>query len=164
MLEDLIPHRQGVEESLISATLWLTPTTTMPSNDTKGNGKVSTSSSAAAASGSGTAAEDAGAYKFHSSFEGHEGTCKPYLSTIMTTLPSPPEPSMSRVCAKKAKERTRARVKADATRTQSTCFGSDSGKKELRNPTRSVNCRIAERASFPTQSHHQTDLSGNHDA
>ena len=155
MLEDLIPHRQGVEESLISATLWLTPTTTMPSNDTKGNGKVSTSSSAAAASGSGTAAEDAGAYKFHSSFEGHEGTCKPYLSTIMTTLSSRAVDVQSLRKEGEGANASTGESRRDAHTEYVLRFGQrEKGAQE--SGTRSVNCRIAERASFPTQSHRRT--------
>ena len=65
------------------------------------------------------------------------------------------------VCAKmllrkRMKERTRARMRAGATRTRNPSFGSCSREKELRNPARRVNCSIAERASFPTQSHRRT--------
>ena len=68
VLEDLIE----VEKHLVSNTL-ADANDDDDSDDTKGNGKVSTSSSAAAASGIGTAAEAADEYKYHSSFEGHEG-------------------------------------------------------------------------------------------
>ena len=57
---------------------------------------------------------------------------------------------------KRMKERTRARMRAGATRTRNPSFGSGSGEKELRNPSRNVNCSIAERANFPTQSLRRT--------
>ena len=57
-------------------------------------------------------------------------------------------------------------MRADATRTQSTCFGSDSGEKEAQESDAEhqlQQCGARELPDAVTPTDHQTDPSGNHD-
>ena len=83
---------------------------------------------------------------------------------ITSSLSSPPSfPAASqKICRKillrrRMKERTRAQIRAGATRTRSPSFDSDSGEKELRNWVWNGKCRVTERASWSAPRHWQTN-------
>ena len=83
---------------------------------------------------------------------------------ITSSLSSPHRfPAASqKICRKillrrRMKERTRAQIRAGATRTRSPSFGSDSGEKQLRDWVWNGKCRVTERASWPAPRHWQTN-------